>query len=432
MREKAFHFGKKVLKHELIKGSFYLFIGTILSAFFAFLINLFFARNLSKPDYGVYASLIALITLFTIPAQSLTPIIIRFAGEYHTKGEEEKLKKFYLKMNKLLFIVAIAILAAFLIFSSLIENFLKLDNFLYIPMSGLIIAISYIAIVNTGFLQGQLKFLYISITQISGSIIRIIAGIILIFMGYRVFGAIWASILSFFIVYLLGFFPLKFLFKKTKDIDVKVPTNELAKYAVPSTIAILSLSSFISIDVVMVKHFFTPFEAGLYGGLSLIGKVIFYFTGPIPNVMFPLLIKRITKNEPYNKLFFMSMLLVLIPSVLISAFYFLFPAFAVKFFLGTGYLGVSRYIGLFGIYIAVFSLLNLCVNFFLSLRKTLIFIPLLIGSLLQIILISFFHTNFLEVILISLTICSLLLIGFLIYYITKSKKLLAPKIDGNF
>ncbi|OGH08646.1 MAG: hypothetical protein A2152_03200 [Candidatus Levybacteria bacterium RBG_16_35_6] len=430
MRKRAFSFGKKVLKHELITGSFYLFIGTIVSALLAFLINLFFARNLTKPDYGIYASLIALVTLFTIPAQSLTQIVVRFAGDYFAKGETDKLRIFYFRIIKFLFLVASVIFILFFAFSPIIQNFLKLDNFLFVPLIGFIIAISYISIVNVGFLQGMVKFLFISITQISGAAVRLIVGVILVFMGYRVFGALWASILSFIIVFLLGFIPLKFLIKKVKGTSITIPTKELLAYGIPSTIAVLSLSSFISIDVVLVKHFFTPFQAGLYGGLSLIGKVIFYLTGIIPTVMFPLIIRRHAKKEPFKRLFYMAFFLVLVPSVLITSFYFVFPLYSVRFFLGAGYKEIVPYLGIFGAYMTIFCLLNVCVYFFLSMRKTLVFIPLLIGSIFQIGLIALLHNSFLEVILISLIICSLLLVGFLVYFISQSGKLLPQEIGS--
>src|SRR4030067_3079644 len=125
MKDKAFSFGKRVLRHELITGSFYLFIGTIFSALLAFLLNLFFARNLTKPDYGIYASLIALVTLFTIPAQSLTQIVVRFAGDYFAKGETDKLRIFYFRIIKFLFLVASVIFILFFAFSPIIQNFLK-------------------------------------------------------------------------------------------------------------------------------------------------------------------------------------------------------------------------------------------------------------------------------------------------------------------
>jgi O-antigen/teichoic acid export membrane protein len=159
--------------------------------------------------------------------------------------------------------------------------------------------------------------------------------------------------------------------------------------------------------------------------MSLVGKVIFYFTGPIPAVMFPLLIKRHAKNESFSRLFYLSLLLVLLPSVLISGFYFLLPAFTVRFFLGKGYEAIIPFVGIFGAYIGVFSLLNVCVNLFLSLKKTFVFIPVLVGSILQIGLISLFHTNFYQVIFVSMSISGLLFLGLFSYFIFSENKVLS-------
>ena len=127
-------------------------------------------------------------------------------------------------------------------------------------------------IVNAGFLQGLLKFPFFAFTQIAGVIARIIVGVVLVLLGFKVFGAVLAAFFTIFVAYLLGFIPLRFLFKKEKgESDVKIPTKELIQYFLPVTVTVLCLSSFISIDVILVKHFFYPLQAGFYGGLSLVG-----------------------------------------------------------------------------------------------------------------------------------------------------------------
>lgn len=427
MKKKFLVFGKKFLRHELISGTFYLFISAVLSGFLGFVLNLFFARSLTKPDYGIYASLLSLITLFTIPAQSLTPIIVKFAGDYYAKNEDEKLKKFYLKATKMIGILAIVLFVLFVLFSPFIKNFLNLDSFFYVFIVGVCISFAYLGLVNSGFLQGLLRFGFISFSQITAAVFRLIIGVLFVYSGFRVFGAISSAFFSYLATFLLGFIPLKFLFKKVSKREVSIPTKDLARYAVPTSITVLSLFSFISTDVILVRHFFSPVEAGLYGGLSLIGKVIYYFTGPIPTVMFPLLVKRHAKNLEYKNLFYLSLLLVSIPSFLIFLFYFLYPAFTVKLFLGKGYEAIIPFVALYGTYIGVFSLLNVCVNLFLSLNKIKIFIPVLTGSLLQIILISFFHANFYQVILISIFISGLLFLSLLLYFIFQFSTLQAKK-----
>ncbi|MBU4098098.1 hypothetical protein KJ980_00450, partial [Patescibacteria group bacterium] len=58
----------------------------------------------------------------------------------------------------------------------------------------------------------------------------------------------------------------------------------------------------------------------------------------------------------------------------------------------------------------------------LSIKKTKIAIPVIISSLLQIILIIFFHQNILQIITISFGLNCFLLVGLLFYYPYATKK----------
>jgi O-antigen/teichoic acid export membrane protein len=424
MKQKALYFGKRFIKSELITGSFYLFIGSMIGNVLAFLLNVFLARNLTAIDYGIYASLLSLITLVGIPAQSLTPVIVRFAADYIAKDKMEEAAKLYRKTFKMGILMFIGIFLTFIVLSVPIQNFFKLDNVNYVILSGLVVSSVYLGIVNTSFLQSLLKFPFMSITLVAGGITRLIFGVLLVYLGYRAYGALWASFFSFLIPLSLGFIPLRFLQKiKDKKNSVKIPTKEIVSYAFPTAVAILSLTSLISIDVILVKHFFTAESAGLYGGLSLMGKVIFYFTGIIPLVMFPLLIKRHAKGQVFNNLFYVALALVILPSSAITAFYFMFPEFSVNLFLGKSYLEIIPYLGFFGIFISIFSILNICVNFFLSLKKTKIAFVVLLGAISQIVLINFYHSSFFQIVGVSIAVSTAILVILLAYYV---------KLFGNF
>lgn len=418
MKENVINFTQRLIKHELITGSIYIFIGIMIASFLNFLLNLFLARNLTPSDYGIYASLLSLLALVGIPAQSLTTTIVRFVADYFAKNKIETAADLYIKMYKLVFCVALFILTIFFIFSFPIKSFLNIENSLYIIFIGIIAAFSYLGIVNAAFLQGMFKFPYLSFSNVVGSFTRMIFGIFLIFLGLRVFGALWAVFLASTVVLIIQLFPLKFLLNKKTSIASKVSNREVINYALPTSVAVLSLSSFISIDVILVKHFFEPHVAGLYGGLSLLGKVIFYFTGPISSVMFPLLIKRHNLGQNFKNLFYLSIILVSLPSIAITLFYFMFPNFSINFFLaGRDYLEVAGYLGMFGIFTTLFSILNIFVNFFLSLKKTIISFFTLSAAILQITLIYIFHDNFYQIIIDSIFSMSLLLIVFIVYFI---------------
>jgi O-antigen/teichoic acid export membrane protein len=414
------NFTARLVRHELISGTFFVFVGSIFSNFLAFLLNLFLARRLSYVDYGIFASLLSILTLASIPAGSISTVLVRFVSDYHSKDQLGKLRNFYKKSFKFISLFSFLILLLFVVFSPLIKDFLHLDNVFYVLVAGFCVAAGYIQVLNTGFLQGLMKFKFISFVSIFSGIIKLTAGITLVFLGFRAFSGLWAIALMGLGGFIIGFIPLKFIFakNKNKEGEVHIPTKEVLQYALPVFVSVLFMTSFTSIDVILVKHFFNPQQAGFYAGLSLIGKVIFYFTIPIPSVMFPLLIRRKNLGENFNNLFYLALLLVLIPSLLITGFYFAFPKFVVNLFLGgRSYLQIVGLAGFFGINLTIFSMINVCVNFFLSLNKTKIAPLIVVAALAQIVLIYIFHSNFYQVIAVSILVSSALLIALIIYYL---------------
>lgn len=406
----------KIAKHELVTGSFYIFVGSMFGNVLAFLLNLFLARSLSYADYAIFASLLSVITLASIPAGSISIVIMRFATDYYAKNQIKKVKAFYSKLFKFIFGLSLLILLGFIIFSIPLKFYLHLDSIWYVILAGLSVSVSYLFVMNAAFLQSLLKFKFISLVSVVGSVVKLFVGVVLIILGFKAFSGLWAIFFMIFISFLIGFVPLrKIIFQKIKKEDeVSIKTKEIFSYALPAFVISLFLTSFTSTDVILVKHFFNSHDAGFYAGISLIGKVIFYFTSPIPMVMFPLLVKRHSTGRNFVNLFYIAMFLVILPSIAITAFYFVFPKFVINLFLGgREYMYVAKYLGIFGLYLTVFSMVNVCVGFFLSLNKTKISYLVVSGALAQIILIYLFHSSFYQIIGVSLIVSSLLLVSLL-------------------
>ncbi len=419
---------KSFLNHELITGSFYIFVGGLASSFLAFLFNLFMARNLSYADYGILASLTSLFTLAIIPSQSLTSTIVRFATRFFAKGEEIKAAIFYKKMIVFWFGIGLLFFGAVSVFSPLISEFLKIEQRILIAIMGVTIALVYMSIVNIAFLQSLLKFRFLSGLYISGSLVKMILGVLLVYLGYSVGGALWAIVSMSLVGYLLGFVPLRSLLKNVESSNVRIDWKEIVYYALPTMAILTSVTSLVTSDVILVKHFFSAHDAGLYGGISLIGKVIFYFTAPITSVMFPLIVRKHAKGENFHGLFNLSLMLVAFSSLFITVFYYIFPQFSVKFFLGGGeYLRIAPFLGLFGFLITLYSVLYVMVNFFLSVKRTEIVYPCVLASILQVFLIYIFHNNFLNVIYATIFSSALLLSILVLYYIKQYGLHYAPK-----
>lgn len=416
MKDKTIAFLKKTLQHELISGSLFIFAGSVVGNFLAFLFNFFIIHNLkSASDYGIYASLVSLVNLVAIPAQSFVTIIVQFATEYFSRKQMGKALQLYTSLFKFTILLGIVTFLVFMIFSSPIEQFFHFNNVWFLSIAAATIAVMYLGIVNNAYATSLLKFGFLSWLQVWVGVIKIAGALLLFIIGYSVFGALGIVFLAAVIPFFLGFIPIVPLFRQHKE-RIQIHYGELIRYAIPATIATLAISSFTASDILLVKHYFPSHEAGLYAGLALVGRVIFYFTGTIPLVMFPLIIKRYNLKQNYDNLLYLSLAMVIVPSLFITLFYFLFPSFTTQLFLGKQYKAVIPYVGFIALYMTIFSIVNLLVTFFLSLKKTNIMFPVASAGVLQILGIVVFHASFQHVITVNIAISVLLLIALLLYY----------------
>lgn len=403
------------IKNPLITGSSVIFFGSLFTNPLNFLFNLFMIRNLAVADYGTFASLTSLIMLTTILSGALLPTIVKFAASYFAKGELDMVRGLFFKVSKLTIPLGLVSLLIFIIFNQQISQFFHIEDTLLVLLAGVIVAFSFIGVPNQPILQAKLSFRFIAFIGVFGTLFKLFSGVILVYLGFSIWGALWAVFLSFLIPYFLSFAQLTFLFKRvihTPHVSIK----KLISYGMPSTIAFLALTSFISTDIILVKHFFNNTDAGLYAGVSLIGRIVFFLTAPVGTVMFPLIVQKHTRKENFHTDFRIAMLLVIVPSCFVIAAYYFVPDFILTFSTKKEFTSVSSLLWLFGIFSTIYGLLTIITNLYLSIEKTKIFIPLAISAILQIVLLWFFHKTFLQVLMISITITGLLLFGLLLYY----------------
>jgi O-antigen/teichoic acid export membrane protein len=413
---------KRLIKHPLIYGSAIIVFGNLFANFFNFLYNLFMSRNLTVEDYGTLASIVSLISLPILLSNAITPMVIKFAGDYFATKNMSLLRGFYLKIKKFYFIVCFIVVATFLLFIGQISHFFHITDINILYITALIIIVAFMGGLNIAFLQAKLAFGFQVFVSLVNAVSKLVLGAFFVLAGYGVPGATLSILLGGIFSYLVSFIPLRFIFDR-KIVAPKIETKSLFSYGIPSAMASFGLTSFIAADMILVKHFFDPVHAGLYAGLSLIGRVIFYISGPIGSVMFPVIVQKHSKNESFVNTFRLSLFLVFAPSVMLTLIYYFFPDFVILFFLKKEeYLAVKPLLWLFGAYICLYSLVFIMTTFYLSIKKTKVYIPVLSGAFAQIVLIILFHQSFLQIIMISLVIMFLLVIMLLLYYPYATKK----------
>lgn len=413
---------KKALKHPLVYGSSIVVFGGLFANVFNLFFNIFMYRTLTPTDSGTLASIITIITFPALLANAINPVVIRFAGNYFAKEDFASLRGLYILFLRFLLSIGAIGFIIFFLFISQISAFFHIGNQLLLIFTDVIMLITLMSIINIAFLQAKLAFAFTVLINFISSLVKFILGVIFVYLGYSVLGAVGALVVSAICAYALGLIPLRFIFSK-KLITPKINKKELFLYGIPAGLTMVGLAAFISTDILLTKHFFSAEQAGFYAGLSQMGKIIFYLIAPIFTVMFPIIVRKHSTNESFRNTFLLAVLFTLVPALLITGFYFLFPQFSITFILKrTEYLSVVPYLGYFGLYMTFYCLLYLLATFYLSIKKTNVYFPILAGAFVQIGLIYMYHQSIQQIIMISFSIVLLLVIGFLLYYPYATKK----------
>lgn len=398
------------MTHPLFAGSLIMVFGSNAINFLNYLYHLMMGRLLGPSNYGELAALFSLSGLLGIIPGSLSLVIIKYVSSSKTdEGIEDIIRWF----NKKIFLSAITLFLLIVILSPYISSFLNIQNHLLVILTGAIFLFSIPALFNRSVLQGLLRFKQMIVSVLAEVSLKLVLGVLFVYLGFSVGGAVGALVVASLAGWVLSRMAIADYIKKG---EIKLPQiKAFFLYSVPVLIQSVAMTSIYSTDLILVKHFFSSHEAGIYASLSTLGKIIFFGTGPISTVMFPLVAKKQSRGENYVKIFNYSLLLTIAASLAILAIYWLFPEIAIKTLYGSLYLEGANYLVWFGVFTTLFTLSSLYISYNLSMGRTKVVIIPLIVAILQIIGIWVYHYNLMIVIIISVLVNALLLSLLLIY-----------------
>lgn len=401
---------KEVVTHPLFSGSAIMIIGSNSVSFFSYLYHLVMGRMLGPAGYGELAAIISLIGLLGIIPASLNLVVIKYISI--AKNDREIAALINWMKRKTLLASLIFSLVIF-IASPFISSFLNINKIYYLILVAVSFLFSIQNLLNRSILQGLLKFKEMVVSMLIENVSKLLVSIFLVYLGFQVGGAV----VGFFISIIIGWYITKsyLRYHSKNGHQFKIDSRQILLFSVPVLIQSLSITSIYSSDVILVKHFFSSHDAGIYASLSTLGKIIFFGSGPIGAVMFPLVSRRNAEGRPSERIFLYSFLATLLLSLFIIAIYFWIPTLAIKLLYGSAYLEFSNLLVWFGFFIALFTLSSLLVNYSLSLGRNKVVLLPLCAAILQVIAILLFHQTLYIVVLISTFVSALLLVSLLIY-----------------
>lgn len=413
-----------VLKHPLISGSTILIMGSLLANVINYLSNLVVARLLIPSDYGIFASLLSIFNIFAVFSTTISTVFTKFTAVFIGQKNEQLISALIKKGTIWVGALSFFVSGIIIIFSFQIAHFLNIKDTILVVITSLALLISLLSSVPSGVLQGLMKFVNFTLVNVFSSTFKLILIIAFLLAGFRVFGAMGAFLVATIVGYIASFVPIRKYLWRNKNLTLKIHNlyHKLSAYAFPVFLSSIGMTAMITMDIVLVKHFFSAEIAGRYSALSLMGRSIFYAVQPITFALFPLIVQKKERKEKLLGTVLLSFVLMGIPALILSLIYFNYPMLILKiFFPSEEYLSLIPYLGPFSIFILFYILSFLLNSFYISIGKIKVFSLTIGASIIEIISIVFFHRDLNQIITGLIVSSFLLLLSLLLYYPNATK-----------
>jgi O-antigen/teichoic acid export membrane protein len=233
-------------------------------------------------------------------------------------------------------------------------SLLALGTAFYIPLG-----------VRRGYIQGIHAFRPLALNFMLEGLVRLIGVFVLIEGGMGVRGAVLASVLAVVVAYFVAFPSPGLTSFGFRQIAISF------REGLQAVVFFSGQTVINNFDIVLVKHFFPPAEAGFYAAVALVGRLVNMCAWSVVNTMFPVSAGAGSEEHEGSPVLFTSLLLVfLILSGLIFGLW-MIPSFLWKtlfgshFELGT-YGALAPLLILYAVMTGVYSLSSVIITYEMS------------------------------------------------------------------
>lgn len=288
-------------------------------------------KFLTLEEFWEFWSLVWIFNIFWI----LIVWFVLFLNKISSQKLEDKsqLKFLFNNSNKIFFIIWFIIYLLFLAFTPIISKFLYIDSYKIVLITWLSIIIWFIWIGVNSILRSIKRFDLIWIMQLVWPLIKLFFWVVLVYLWYWIFWAIWWFILSGFLSFLIGYIYLKrYFYNVSESGNIK----EFFSFFNNSKIEIfhffivsLIFAILMNIDVILVKNIFDADTAWIYAWISVLWKFLIYLLLSIETVYYWQIMEYNKENLP-NHLIINPIVITIVTVILAIVFNLFFWEFILK------------------------------------------------------------------------------------------------------
>jgi len=318
----------KPLQSRIVSGTVMLLAGTGLTTTINFAYNLLVAWFLGPAGFGHATVVYTLLTILSAVALAFQIVSAKLVAQ---QGLAEQKAQAYRILHRASWMCGLLAALSLLLFRKPIANYLNLPD----PMLVALLAIGcafYVPLGSRrGCVQGIYRFRTMAGNLVLEGAIRLAGSCLLIILNFGVRGVIAANAAAIVIAY----------FTIAPKLAGRAPTPFRFEAALRETGQAMCFFSgqmlLTNADIVIVKHLFSPEQAGLYAAVALAGRVISSCSSAVMNSTFPIVAGTGEKDRNDLRVIATSLMLVLGIGFAITVTLGIMPARWWMFLLGSGF-----------------------------------------------------------------------------------------------
>ena len=383
-----------------------------------YLYNLILGRILGPEQFADAAVLITFLLVLSFVAMTFQLVTAKFSVLF----EDGLFKSFISKVYKYAIAVGISLGAIIVIFSKQLQQLFNTSSSDMFVVFGIGVPLYFLMSVNRGVFQGNKEFKLLSITYQAEMLSRLLITLCLLFL----FNIQSSLVIAIGILISFGFGLIPFKFKNLR-FNTSVVIEASKTKLVRNFFIITAFYEFTQIiinnsDILLVKHYFESYEAGLYASLALIGRIVYFIAWMFVMLLLPTVVQLKKEGKATAPILFKYVGYIATIASIIILCCSLFPETAITLLFGKSYLAIAPLLWKYALATGLFAISNIFAYYYLSLER---YMPVVLSGvfgMLQMGLVIFFHESLEQVVHMQVIAMILLLIFQIIYFIVDSKR----------
>lgn len=406
-----------ILKHKQISPEQLFMLSVLAVNGGNYLYNLILGRVLGPEQFADAAVLITFLLVLSFVAMTFQLVTAKFSVVF----ENNVFNTFISKIYKNATLVGIGLGILIIAFSNQLQNIFHTSSATMFVIFGIGVPLYFLMSVNRGIYQGQKSFKSLSITYQAEMLSRLIITLGLLFL----FNMQSSVVIAIGILISFGFglipFNLKNLRFKTSVTLKRDQSNQVRNFFMITAFYELTQIIINNSDILLVKHYFESYEAGLYASLALIGRIVYFIAWMFVMLLLPTVVQLKKEGKATAPVLFKYVGYIAGIAMIIVLACALFPETAITLLFGEQYLAMAPLLWKYALATGVFAISNIFAYYYLSLDR---YVPVVLSGLfgmLQMGLVIFFHDSLEQVVHMQIVAMFMLLIFQVVYFIFDSK-----------